>query len=85
MNKLLIFTFLSGVVIGCAQGQWVKEGASPETVEKDYRECQTLATSFEPAPATLGDKVGGNPDMSAQALEQCMQGKGYRWSTEQTK
>ena len=85
MNKLLFVTVVSCVVIGCTQGQWMKEGANPETVQKDYQECQTLGTSFEPQPATLGDKIGANPDMSAQAIEQCMQGKGYRWGTEKTK
>ena len=60
----------------------MKEGADPQTVESDYRECQNLGTSFEPAPATLGDKIGANPDMSGPAIEKCMQGKGYRWGTE---
>ena len=81
VNKLILFVVWSSLAIGCAQGQWVKEGADPQTVENDYRECQNLGTTAEPAPATLGDKIGANPDMSSQAIEQCMQGKGYRWGT----
>ena len=79
--------FIVGVTclfVGCVGGQWVKEGASPENVQQDYRECQTMGIVQEPQPATLGDKIGANPDMSGQAIEQCMRGKGYRWVTEKT-
>ena len=81
MNKLFLIGVVSCLAMGCTQGQWVKEGADPQTVEEDYRECQILGTSYEPAPATLGDKRGANPDLSGQAIEQCMKGKGYRWGT----
>lgn len=81
VNKLYIVVVVSCLAIGCTQGQWIKEGADPQTVENDFRECQTVGTSFEPAPATLGDKIGANPDMSGQAIEKCMQAKGYRWGT----
>jgi len=70
------------LVTGCAGGQWVKEGTPPETVQRDYSECQTIEIVQEPQPTTLGDKIGANPDMSGRAIEQCMRGKGYRWVTE---
>lgn len=82
MKKLLLFFGVLGfLVVGCTQGQWMKEGADPQTVENDYRDCQTVGASAEPAPATLGDKIGANPDLSSQAIEKCMKAKGYRWGT----
>ena len=72
------------VVLGCTGGQWVKEGTPPETVKQDYGECQMMGIVQEPQPTTLGEKIGANPNMSGQAIEQCMRGKGYRWVTEQT-
>jgi hypothetical protein len=84
MNKPLLLLGLSCLAIGCAGGQWVKEGAPPETVQRDYGECQTMGMVQQPQGGTLGDKIGANPDMSGRAIEQCMRGKGYRWVTEKT-
>jgi len=73
---------LTCLVLGCAGGQWVKEGVEPETVKRDYGECQTWGSFQQPQPGTLGDKMGGMPDMSGLAIEKCMRGKGYQWVTE---
>ena len=84
MQKIGFIVGLTCLAIGCAGGQWGKEGAPPETVQRDYGECQTMGMVQQPQPATLGDKIGANPDMSGRAIEQCMRGKGYRWVTEKT-
>jgi len=84
MPKIYFIVVLTFLVTGCAGGQWVKEGTSPETVQRDYGECQTMGMVQEPQPTTLGNKIGANPDMSGRAIEQCMRGKGYQWVTEKT-
>jgi len=70
------------LVFGCTGGQWVKAGAAPETVQRDYGECQTLGSLQQPQGGTLGDKMGGRPDMSSRTIDQCMRGKGYQWVTD---
>ena len=84
MPKIYFIVVLTCLVTGCAGGQWVKEGASPETVQRDYGECQTMGIVQEPQGGTLGNKIGANPDMSGRAIEQCMRGKGYQWIKEKT-
>ena len=76
MQKIGFIVGLTCLAIGCAGGQWVKEGTPPETVQRDYGECQTMGMVQEPQPTTLGNKIGANPDMSGRAIEQCMRGKG---------
>ena len=82
MSKFPYVIGFTCLLIGCAGGQWVKQGASPDSVQKDYNECQTWATIQQPQPRTLGEKIGANPDMSGLAIEKCMRGKGYQWVTE---
>ncbi|MDX1412070.1 MAG: hypothetical protein R3351_07920 [Nitrospirales bacterium] len=72
------------LLTGCTGGQWIKQGASPESVQKDYNECRTWATIQQPRPGTLGERIGANPDMSGQAIEKCMREKGYQWVTEKS-
>jgi hypothetical protein len=60
----------------------MKKGVAPETVQRDYGECQTLGSFQQPQAGTLGDKMGGQPDMSGLTIEKCMRGKGYQWVTE---
>ena len=84
MKKISFIVGLTCLAIGCAGGQWVKEGTPLETVQRDYGECQTMGMVQQPQPSTLGDKIGANPDMSGRAIEQCMRGKGYRWIAEKT-
>lgn len=43
MNNPLLILRLSCLAIGCAWGQWVKEGAPLETVQRDFGECQLWA------------------------------------------
>jgi hypothetical protein len=85
MSKMYCILWLTCLATGCAGGQWVKEGTPPETVQRDYGECQTMGMVQEPQPTTLGNKIGGNPDMSSQAIEECMRGKGYQWESEKTR
>ena len=83
MNGLLVFSILFVVLLGCAQGRWVKPDASPAQTQQDFGECETLST-LQPTPATLGEKLGANPDLSSRAIEKCMSRKGYQWVTEKT-
>ncbi len=73
---------LTCLVLGCSGGQWVKEGVAPETVQRDYGECQTWGSFQQPQPGTLADSRGARLDMSGMAIEKCMRGKGYQWVTE---
>ena len=84
---MLKIYFIVGVICiasGCAGGQWVKEGTPPETVQRDYSECQTMGIAQEPQAGRLGNKIGANPDMSSLAIEQCMREKGYQWIKKKT-
>jgi hypothetical protein len=85
MPKNYFIVGLTCLATGCAGGQWVKENTPPETLQRDYSECQTMGIIQEPQPTTLGNKIGANPDLSGRAIEQCMRGKGYRWVTEKTR
>lgn len=82
MDNRAFVVGLTCLLLGCAGGQWVKEGTPPETVKRDYDECQMMGIVQEPKPTTLGEKIGANPNMSRQAIERCMRGKGYQWVTE---
>ena len=84
MSKIYFIVGLTCLATGCSGGQWVKEGTPPETVQRDYGECQTMGIVQEPQGGTLSNKIGANPDMSGLAIEQCMRGKGYQWITEKT-
>jgi len=85
MSYLPFMIGLMSLLIGCTGGQWVKAGVAPETAQRDYGECQTLGSIQQPQGGTLGDKMGGRPDMSSLTVDQCMRGKGYEWVTEQAR
>ena len=83
MNRLLVTCGLTLILAGCTKGYWVKEGATQAETEQDSAECQTV-DSMQPAPATLGDKIGMPTEMSTATFEKCMRGKGYKWVQEET-
>ena len=84
MSNIYFIVGLTCHATGCTGGQWVKEGTPHETVQRDYGECQTMGIVQEPQGGTVGNRIGANPDMSWQAIEKCMRGKGYQWITEKT-
>jgi hypothetical protein len=78
MSNIYFIVGLTCLATGCTGGQWVKEGTPHETVQRDYGECQTMGIVQEPQGGTVGNRIGANPDMSWQAIEKCMRGKGYQ-------
>ncbi len=81
MCKMFLVSLLTILLMSCAQGRWVKEGATEGQASQDYMECQNLA-AVQIQPGTLNDKLGSRTSGRSFYPKQCMQGKGYLWVTE---
>ena len=82
MSRFLLPIGLIVLVAGCAAGHWVKEGATEAEMNQASADCESI-DSMQPAPATLGDKIGMPTELSTATFEKCMRGKGYTWVKEE--
>ena len=48
MDRRTFAIALTCLVLGCTEGQWVKEGVDPETAKRDYGERQTWGSFQQP-------------------------------------
>lgn len=71
MNKFLIFSLASLLLIGCAaprQYTWYKKGVSQEDMRSYYRECEYNVGM---------NKV--NSEKESRLMQACMEKAGFRW------
>ncbi len=70
MNRIILLSFLSLILNGCAQVYWEKYGVSPQEYAKDRYECERdrRQSYFDESESLFA---------RSQFEELCMQSKGY--------
>ena len=80
-----VAVLLSLLLVGCASGQWMKEGSAAGQLEADLAACE-----YEAVQSTAWCETGFKPRRRSaypacavpEAQSACMRAKGYRYVTD---
>ena len=84
-HRLLSLIFVAMMLSGCASYHWSKAGASPLTLEKDKRECESQAARLFPQQLVTTETVMIQPtrncsSVSHGAAQICNEDPVVKWS-----